>query len=106
MYKSDGMDHLVVLAAANMTDSPSQNSIKEKDGFEVEHREAPTEDAQGNLEYTEDVEPALHARTYMALFALFLLNMVQLVALNGRPSGVGSWIPCSADNSLHTSRRT
>lgn len=61
-----------------------------KDGFDIEHKEVEAEDAPGNLEYTEDVEPALHGRTYMALFALFLLNMVQVAALNGPPSGVGT----------------
>lgn len=59
-----------------------------KDDYDVEEKEVVPEDVHVNLEYTEDVEPALHARTYMALFALFLLNMVQLVALNGPPSGV------------------
>ncbi|BEI84606.1 hypothetical protein CcaverHIS002_0500070 [Cutaneotrichosporon cavernicola] len=34
----------------------------------------------------EDEEPVLHARTYFALLALFLLNFVQLVALTGPPS--------------------
>ncbi|EKC99961.1 hypothetical protein A1Q2_05725 [Trichosporon asahii var. asahii CBS 8904] len=77
--------------------SDSHPDTPHKDGFEVEHKEVALEDAQGNLEYTEDAEPALHARTYMALFALFLLNMVQLVALNGPPSGVSSTSPVSAD---------
>lgn len=59
-----------------------------KDDFDIEHKEVVPDDAQGNLEYTEDAEPALHGRTYMALFALILLNMVQVAALNGPPSGV------------------
>lgn len=64
-----------------------------KDDYDVdvEHKEVIVDnsrDVVGNLEYTEDVEPALHARTFMALAALFLLNMVQVVALNGPPSAV------------------
>ncbi|KIW78982.1 hypothetical protein Z517_08822 [Fonsecaea pedrosoi CBS 271.37] len=48
------------------------------------------EDVDGNdqnLHYDEvDVEPELHARTYIALFSMFLLNMVQVVALQGPPA--------------------
>ena len=35
-----------------------------------------------------DEEPVLHARTWIALAALLLLNMVQVVALSGPPSVV------------------
>lgn len=65
----------------------------EKFDCEIDHKEVTPHDGGthspgGNLVYTEDAEPVLHARTYMALFALFLLNFVQVVALNGPPSGV------------------
>lgn len=44
---------------------------------------------QADLTYDdEDEEPALHARTYFALLALFLLNFVQVVALTGPPTVV------------------
>ena len=40
-----------------------------------------------NLEYeNDDEEPELHARTWIALAAMFLLDMVQLVALQGPPA--------------------
>ena len=43
----------------------------------------------GDLSYTaEDEEPEIHARTYIALLALFFLNYVQLVALTGPPEVV------------------
>ena len=45
--------------------------------------------ANDNLEYDlDDEEPELHARTWIALAAMFLLNMVQIVALQGPPAVV------------------
>ena len=45
--------------------------------------------ANNNLKYeNDDEEPELHARTWIALAAMFLLNMVQLVALQGPPAVV------------------
>ena len=39
-----------------------------------------------NLIYDNaDEEPILHARTYLALGSMFLLNLVQVVALQGPP---------------------
>lgn len=37
-----------------------------------------------------DEEPELHMRTYIALASMFMLNLVQLVALQGPPSMVGA----------------
>jgi hypothetical protein len=46
---------------------------------------------RGTLVYDDvDEEPELHARTYLALLAMFLLNMVQVVALQGPPAVVSS----------------
>jgi hypothetical protein len=43
-----------------------------------------------NLVYDDiDEEPELHARTYIALAAMLLLNLVQVVALQGPPAVVG-----------------
>ncbi|KAJ9612106.1 hypothetical protein H2200_003703 [Cladophialophora chaetospira] len=43
--------------------------------------------SNGNLHYDEvDEEPKLHARTWIALAAMLLLNMVQVVALVGPPA--------------------
>jgi hypothetical protein len=42
-----------------------------------------------NLVYDgNDEEPELHARTYFALSAMFLLNLVQVLALQGPPATV------------------
>lgn len=63
---------------------------------EVEHREGDATDSSPepasflDMEYdNDDQEPELHARTYVALAALFVLNYVQVFALNGPPSVVG-----------------
>lgn len=50
---------------------------------------SPTTDL-GNLVYQNDEEePELHMRTYVALFAMFILNYVLVIALNG-PAAVVS----------------
>lgn len=41
-----------------------------------------------NPSFDEDVEPELHARTYIALAAMILLNYVQVLALQGPPAVV------------------
>ncbi len=44
-----------------------------------------------NLVYDDvDEEPELHARTYIALLAMFVLNMVQVFALQGPPAVVST----------------
>ena len=46
--------------------------------------------SETNLVYDDvDEEPELHARTYIALAAMFFLNLVQVVALQGPPAVVG-----------------
>ncbi|KAL4806491.1 fungal trichothecene efflux pump [Aspergillus unguis] len=60
-----------------------------------------------NLSYNDDEEPEFHARTWFALAAMWLLNMVQVFALLGPPSALsyieadlnstaaGNWVPNS-----------
>jgi hypothetical protein len=46
-------------------------------------------DAHGNLVYENlEEEPELHVRTYLALASMFLLNLVQVFALQGPPAVV------------------
>lgn len=55
----------------------------------VEHLERSYE-PESNLTYDDvDEEPELHARTYVALLSMFMLNLVQVVALQGPPAVVG-----------------
>jgi hypothetical protein len=64
--------------------------ITEKNSDEDEHLEHVTT-SEANLEYNDDEEePEIHARTYVALAAMFLLNLVQVVALQGPPAVVRS----------------
>lgn len=46
------------------------------------------EEIEENLFYEEDEEPELHAQTYFALAAMFLLNLVQVFGLLGPPTVV------------------
>ncbi|KAJ5739322.1 hypothetical protein N7533_012106 [Penicillium manginii] len=41
-----------------------------------------------NLAYVENEEPKLHMSTYLALAAMFLLNLVQIFGLMGPPAAV------------------
>ena len=54
-------------------------------------------DSEGNLVYDDvDEEPEIHARTYIALAAMCLLNLVQVVALQGPPAVVRDQWRCLA----------
>ena len=61
---------------------------KEKTDKYVDHVDHVPEVA-ANLVYDDnDEEPELHLRTYFALAAMFLLNLVQVFALQGPPAVV------------------
>lgn len=74
-----------------MAQSPMEKEVQsgtygEKHGVDV-HEHAV--DAHGNLVYENlEEEPELHARTYLALASMFLLNLVQVFALQGPPAVV------------------
>lgn len=53
-----------------------------------QHVEDIKEQIGENLVYEEDEEPELHAQTYFALAAMFLLNLVQVFGLLGPPAAV------------------
>lgn len=64
----------------------------------VQHHEHAV-DAHGNLVYENaEEEPELHARTYLALAAMFLLNLVQVFALQGPPAVVSTPVICTPYN--------
>lgn len=61
---------------------------EEKNMSDEKHLER-TVTSESNLVYDDvDEEPELHARTWLALGAMFLLNLVQVVALQGPPAVV------------------
>ncbi|KAJ5407995.1 hypothetical protein N7509_001878 [Penicillium cosmopolitanum] len=67
----------------------------------------PTTKQSENLVYVDDEEPKLHMSTYVALAAMFLLNLVQVFGLMGPPAALsfieadlkntaaGTWVPNS-----------
>lgn len=62
---------------------------QEKAYDEPEHLERVDTIAGANLVWDHtDEEPEIHARTYFALAAMFLLNLVQVFALQGPPAVV------------------
>jgi hypothetical protein len=64
-------------------------SVGEKEHAASDRQVEEVDKDDGNLHYDEvDVEPELHMRTYIALAAMFMLNMVQVVALQGPPAVV------------------
>ncbi|KAJ5885601.1 hypothetical protein N7504_011437 [Penicillium tannophilum] len=80
---------------------------QEKDVEKSEHVEQSQVSSDGNLVYEEDEEPELHIQTYIALAAMFFLNLVQVFGLLGPPFGLtyieedlnntvsGTWVPNS-----------
>ena len=74
-------NHAVQPATEFNTKDYTQYELKE-----VEHVDQSAQNCSFN---EEEVEPKLHARTWVALAAFFLLNYTQVVALQG-PSAVVS----------------
>jgi hypothetical protein len=74
----------IVSAESGQVKTPfaEKSSVEEHDSEHVITSSA-------NVEYNNDEEqPEIHARTFVALAAMFLLNLVQLVALQGPPAVV------------------
>ena len=68
---------------------PDMVSVDEKRDLSMEKQIEDSDGSDHNLHYDEvDEEPELHMRTYVALFSMFMLNMVQVVALQGPPAVV------------------
>jgi hypothetical protein len=63
--------------------------IETVNASEVEKSREDVSPIGGNFVYDDnDEEPELHARTYFALAAMFFLNLVQVLALQGPPAVV------------------
>ncbi len=81
---SDPSTEKVVSSEIGQVPSP----LAEKNSHEAQHLEH-AQTSSRNLVYNDDEEePEIHARTYVALAAMFLLNLVQVVALLGPPAVV------------------
>lgn len=65
------------------------SSVHEKGSLTDEQQLEHVDSSNVNFQYNNDEEePEIHARTYIALVAMFLLNLVQVVALQGPPAVV------------------
>ena len=74
------------------TSSTNHGISTEKCHQDLVHKE--TKEDTSNLDYDDvEQEPELHARTYFALAAMFLLNLVQVLALQGAPAVVWQFLP-------------
>ncbi|GJN83977.1 hypothetical protein PLIIFM63780_007528 [Purpureocillium lilacinum] len=94
--------------AKEPTVSSAPDGISRDNGVHQPAQGEPEASSDSNWDYEEDeIEPELHARTYLALAAMFLLNLVQLIALQGPPTVLTSigrdlhnperqaWVPTS-----------
>lgn len=67
--------------------APSEKTMEDPKHLETVNSQT------SNLAYSQDdEEPELHARTYFAVAAMFFLNMVQVLALQGPPTVVSETI--------------
>lgn len=77
---------------AAISDVPQQTSPINKEEFAAQEKhleDASDKSTNENLVYNDDEEePEIRARTWIALAALWLLNYVQVVALQGPPAVV------------------
>jgi len=75
-----------------------ENTPTHKTSYEVEKRLENVITAPANFVYDDDdEEPELHARTYFALAAMFFLNLVQVLALQGPPAVVCNAVSTSLE---------
>lgn len=66
------------------------SSLEKVDTKDQQVEEVEVEKSAGDPVFDLDEEPELSARTYIALFSILLLNLVQIVALQGPPTFVSS----------------
>ena len=71
-----------------MSSAPTTLSVNEKTSADAHQHEDVTDSPIDLVYDDDDEEPELHARTYLALAAMFLLNLVQVLALQGPPAVV------------------
>lgn len=77
----------------NRVITPQQSSTERKDQdimamqTSLEHQEYSKDVQLTNLEYTDDEhEPEIHFRTWLAVFAMCMLNYAALIAITGPPA--------------------
>jgi hypothetical protein len=90
MAKIDRIQYISTMGEHNSVDE--QKSVNHKSTEKTESESEHLENAvtlEDNLVYNAvDEEPEIHMRTWIALAAMFLLNLVQVFALQGPPAVV------------------
>jgi hypothetical protein len=81
-----------------MSSKAATDDVNEKTSAEEQHLEQVSKSAADLVYDNDDEEPELHMRTYVALLAMFLLNLVQVFALQGPPAVVS--VVCGKDSAL------
>ena len=90
MAKTDRIQYISTMGEHNGVGEQKRVTLKstEKTESESEHLEN-TVTLEDNLVYNAvDEEPEIHMRTWIALAAMFFLNLVQVFALQGPPAVV------------------
>jgi hypothetical protein len=90
MAKIDRIQYISTMGEQNAVGEQKRVTLKstEKTESESEHLENAVT-LEDNLVYNAvDEEPEIHMRTWIALAAMFLLNLVQVFALQGPPAVV------------------
>lgn len=72
--------------AAEPTSRPLGAPVTDEKGGSMDTRTEEIEHSDNLVYENTEEEPELHMKTYIALAAMFMLNMVQLVALQGPPT--------------------
>ena len=72
----------------NSTQVATTNDGVEKTIVDAKHLEQATK-CENDIVYDGEEEPEIHMRTWIALASMFLLNLVQVFALQGPPAVVG-----------------
>lgn len=72
----------------NSTQAAKTNDGIEKTTVDAKHLEQATK-YEDDIVYDGEEEPEIHMRTWIALASMFLLNLVQVFALQGPPAVVG-----------------
>jgi hypothetical protein len=81
-----------------MSSKAATDDVNEKTSTEEQHLKHVPDSAADLVYDNDDEEPELHMRTYVALLAMFFLNLVQVFALQGPPAVVS--VVCGRDCTL------
>ncbi len=75
--------------SSNAEPMQAHSPVHEETSEDEKHLDRVLTSSTGNLVYdNNEEEPEIHARTWFALLAMFLLNLVQVFALQGPPAVV------------------